>query len=88
MLAWPSVDYTSGSEAPRSMACEPCAWRSQCGDTFLRLASFRRTAARWRSEICLAVPHALSELRSARSVRMSLSEKPDEAQYLEVRFNV
>ena len=32
MLPWPSVDCTSGSEAPRSIACEPCAWRSQCGD--------------------------------------------------------
>jgi hypothetical protein len=31
---------TSGSEAPRSMACEPCAWRSQCGDTASLMPAF------------------------------------------------
>ena len=40
MLPWPSVDCTSGSEAPRSMACEPCAWRSQCGDTASLMPAF------------------------------------------------
>ena len=29
MLPCPKVACTSGSEAPRSMAWEPCAWRSQ-----------------------------------------------------------
>src|SRR5262249_37882184 len=32
MLAWPSVACTSCSGAPSSMACEPCACRSQCGE--------------------------------------------------------
>jgi hypothetical protein len=33
MLPCPSVDCTSGSVAPRSMAWLACAWRDQCGDT-------------------------------------------------------
>jgi len=33
MLPRPSVACTSGSEAPRSTACEPYAWCSQCDDT-------------------------------------------------------
>src|SRR5262249_23283530 len=33
MLSWPRVAWTSGSEAPRSMACEPWACLSQCGET-------------------------------------------------------
>ena len=40
MLPWPSVDCTSGSEAPQSIACESCAWRSQCGDIASLMPAF------------------------------------------------
>ena len=33
MLPWPRVDCTSGSVAPRSIACDACACLSQCGLT-------------------------------------------------------
>ena len=33
MFPWPSVAWTSGRLAPPSIACEPWAWRSQCGET-------------------------------------------------------
>jgi hypothetical protein len=33
MLPCPSVAWTSGNDSPRSIACEPWACRSQCGDT-------------------------------------------------------
>ena len=32
-LLWPSVACTRWIGAPRSRACEACAWRSQCADT-------------------------------------------------------
>src|SRR5262245_28920620 len=40
MLSWPSVAWTSGSVAPRSIAWEPWAWRSQCGDTNIVMPAF------------------------------------------------
>jgi hypothetical protein len=49
MLPCPSVAWTSGKLAPRSMACEPCARRSQCDDT----ASFMPAAFAARFTIAL-----------------------------------
>jgi hypothetical protein len=53
----PSVDYTSGRVAPRSIACDACAWRSQWGEIGASRPAF--------AAALLTVPHT-ARARSGR----------------------